>query len=107
TIPIKEDTWSYKLISKYSVEKIDEDNIIITKKGNKKPIISEYVEAYAISDKYICARVLVYDKNLDVLYYIIDSKKDDVIGPYDINEFSNKLKELKIEDINWIETLSL
>ena len=107
TIPIKKDTWSYKLISKYSVEKIDDDDIVITKKGNKKPIINEYVEAYAISGEYISVRVLVHNEGLDVLYYIIDSKKDKVIGPYDINEFNTKLEELEISNINWIETITL
>ena len=103
--------WTYNLPNHYVVGKVGEDDVIIgkyidnklTAKTDDKTIgISEYVEAFSYSDKYIYARTLTNEKKLTVNYYIIDSLEEKIYGSYDLEGFNNKLEELNLTtEVNW------
>ena len=102
-MPLKDKNWTKELINSYRLEKISEDKIILNKKD--KNIINEYIESYYTKDKYIILRTVINDSGLDVNYYIIDSKEDNVLGPLGLEEFNEKKDELEINNIKWIGTI--
>lgn len=113
----KEKKWTYNLPNHYVVGKVSKDSIIIGKyinnklvtKDNDKTIgISEYVEAFAVSDKYIYARTITSDNYLTVNYYLIDSSNEKIYGSYELEGFLDKLKQLELStEIEWVETANL
>ena len=116
-VPTKEDKWTYGLPNHYVLSKIGKDNIIIgkyvdnklvTKKDDKTIGISEYVEAFGIDEdyNYIYARTLTNKNDLEVNYYIIDSKEEKVYGSYELEGFLNKLEELKLDiEVQWKDSI--
>lgn len=116
-IPVKTKTWTYNLPNHYVCGKVNNDSVIIGKYINKKLVtkdsdknigVSEYVEAFATSGKYILARCINNKNNIVVDYYIIDSSIEKVYGSYELEGFLDKLKELNIsDDINWITSSSM
>lgn len=116
-IPVKVNKWTYNLPNHYVAGKVSNDSVIIgkyinsklvTKRDNKTIGISEYVEAFASSDKYIYARCIDNKEDIVVNYYIIDSESEEIYGSYELEGFLDKLKEFNLTDeINWITSSSM
>lgn len=112
TIP-KVEMWDYDLPNDYVVKKESETEVIIGKyknnQINKNKIINEYIAEFSYSDNYISLKCLdVTNKNVKINFYIINSKNDEIYGPYyDYETYSNAKDEIINEKLsNWIETIT-
>jgi len=116
----KVELWIYEdLPNNYVIEKISETDMIFGKKENGKIIINkddkkiglqEYIAEFSYGKKYITLKCLKPNKEkntVDVSFYIIDSEKEDIHGPYNLEstylEEKNKIIDEELSD--WIKTI--
>lgn len=114
--------WSYdKLPNDYIIEKKSEIKMIIgkksqdkiiTKRNDKKIGLEKYIAEFSYSDNYItlkCASSNEETSSIDVEFYIIDTKNEDIYGPYDLESTYLEVKEKIVTEelTNWIKTLDL
>ena len=115
----KVELWTYEdLPNDYVIEKkseIDmvigkkENNKIITQKEDKKIGIEEYIAEFSYGKKYIALKCLKPNKKeniVEVRFYIIDSKNEDVYGPYNLESTYLEVKDkIVTEELNdWIKS---
>lgn len=116
TIP-KEEKWIYdKLPNNYIIEKKSDTNItlkkkingaIITAENNKKVSVDDYIAEFKYSTNYIVLKCIESVENgINLKFYIIDTKSNDIYGPYLDEETYNAVASKIIdEELNdWIET---
>lgn len=116
----KVELWTYEdLPNNYVIEKkseIDmiigqkENGKIITEKEDKKIGLEEYIAEFSYGEKYITLKCLNPNKKentVDVSFYIIDSEKEDIYGPYELESTYLEEKEKIIDEniSNWIKTI--
>ena len=115
----KVEKWTYDLPNNYAIKKISSTDVVLGKYINglfevehksKKIGIEEYIAEFAYGKNYIALKCLEpTDDNVKVKFYIIDSKNEDIYGPYDNEETYNLVLEKIIdEELNeWIETIKM
>lgn len=115
----KVEKWIYNLPNNYVIKKESDtkiqlgkyiDNRIVFKKDNKQIGIEEYIAEFSYSQNYVSLKCLEStDENIIVKFYIIDTKNENIYGPYLDEETYNKVKEKIVdEELNkWIETIKM
>lgn len=102
--------WSYKLPNNYEVWRINSADIIVkyVGEGIAGAEIPSFVKEFSYDDKYVCTRNIESINENDIFaekYYILDTYEQALYGPYDsMEEFNNKLKEMKISLTKWYRT---
>ncbi|MCI8567783.1 MAG: hypothetical protein HFG48_00510 [Bacilli bacterium] len=114
-----EDTtkWKYLLPNDYEIKRVNNTTVILGKKVNNETTtvidgvtvgVEEYVSKFSYSDNYIAVMCLIpIDNNIDIKYYIIDSKNNNRYGPYPDEETFNKVKDKLVSEKlgEWIDTI--
>ena len=115
----KVEKWIYNLPNNYIIEKESDtkvqlgkyiDNELIFEKDNKQIGIEEYIAEFNYSEDYVSLKCLeTTDENIIVKFYIIDTKNEDIYGPYLDEETYNEEKEkIVYQELNgWIETIRM
>jgi len=117
----KLEKWSYDLLpNNYAIKKTSNTDVVLgkyinglfdTKNGDKQIGVEEYVAEFSYGKNYIALKCLIptSDNSVKVKFYIIDSKNEDVYGPYENEETYTEVKEKIIdEELNeWIETIKM
>ena len=114
--------WTYEnLPNNYVIKKESETDMIfgkkekdniITEKDNKKIGLEEYIAEFSYGEKYIALKCLNpndEENTIDVRFYIIDSSKEEIYGPYDLEETYLEEKEKIIDEeiSSWIKTIEI
>ena len=122
TVKPKVELWTYtNLPNGYLIEKKSETDMvfgkeengkIITKKDDKKIGLEEYIAEFSYGENYIALKCINKDKEtntVDVKFYIIDSKKEDIYGPYNLESTYLEVKDkIVTEDLGtWIKTVDI
>lgn len=109
--------WKLSLPNDYEIRRISNKSVILGKIKDKEIVteidgvevgVEEYVSKFSYSDNYIMVMCLIpNDDNIDIKYYIIDSKNDNRYGPYNDEETLNKVKEKIVDEelSDWIDTI--
>lgn len=87
-------TWTYDLPNNYKLECKNNVNTKII--NNKDKILDKYIAEFQYSNNYIGLKC-VEEETLAVIFYIIDTKNNDIYGPYKDEETYNLVK-LRITD---------
>lgn len=116
----KLEKWTYDLLpNNYAIKKTSNTDVVLgkyinglfdTKNGDKQIGVEEYVAEFSYGKNYIALKCLEPNgDSVKVKFYIIDSKNEDVYGPYENEEIYNEVKEKIIdEELNeWIETIKM
>ena len=116
----KLEKWTYDLLpNNYAIKKTSNTDVVLgkyinglfdTKNGDKQIGVEEYVAEFSYGKNYIALKCLEpTDNSVKVKFYIIDSKNEDVYGPYENEETYTEVKEKIIdEELNeWIETIKM
>lgn len=106
TIPLsKKNNWSRELINKYYIEKKSDVDIKLYK--DNEIIISDYIAEYSYGEKYILLKCLDNKQNINIKFYIIDTKDNEVYGPYIDYEIYKVIKDevVKEETNDFIKTI--
>lgn len=118
TIPPVE-KWNYNLPNDYVLKKESDTEVILGKYinnsfeveyDNKQIGIEDYVAEFSYSENYISVKCLEQNKdNIVVKFYIIDTKNENIYGPYYDFETYNKVLEKIVDEklSDWIETINI
>lgn len=111
--------WTYDLPNNYAIKKTSDTKVVLGKYINnifevkyedKQIGIEDYIAEFSYSNNYIALKCLESTiDNIKVKFYIIDSKNDNIYGPYFDEETYNEVKKKIIdEELNeWIETINM
>ena len=102
TIP-KIDKWHKQIINNYIIEKKNDTSIKLIK--DKKIIVNDYIAEYSYGKRYILLKSITKDININ--FYIIDTKYDTIHGPYNDYETFIKVKEKIVDEEigSWYKTI--
>lgn len=116
----KSEKWTYDLLpNDYAIKKTSNTEVVLGKyidglfeveKDEKQIGVEDYVAKFSYGKNYIALNCLESsDNNLKVKFYIVDSKNENIYGPYNDEETYNKVKERIVdEELNeWIETINM
>lgn len=118
----KVELWTYQeLPNNYIIEKISETEMILGKNINGKIVtevenkqigVAEYIEQFSYGENYIALKCLKSNKeagSVDVIFYIIDTKNEEIYGPYDLESTYETVKEKIVDEElgNWIKTITI
>lgn len=116
----KLEKWTYDLLpNDYAIKKTSNTDVVLGKyidglfeveKDEKQIGVEDYVANFSYGKNYIALKCLESsDNNIKVKFYIVDSKNENIYGPYNDEETYNKVKERIVdEELNeWIETINM
>ena len=87
------------LINNYKIVKKSDTNIKLF--NDKKEVITDYIGEYSYGKRFILLKCIEDSEDLNVIFYIIDTKDDDIHGPYkDYETFNLVIKEIVDEEVN-------
>ena len=112
----KIEKWTYDLPNNYAIKKTSEtnavlgkyiDNIFEIKDNNKQVGIEDYIAEFSYGKRYVSLKCLKSSNdNIIVKFYIVDTKEDNIYGPYNdeetYKEVKNKIVDEELND--WIKT---
>lgn len=113
----KIEKWTYDLPNNYAIKKTAETKVVLgkyidglfeIKKDDKQIGVEDYIAEFKYGENYISLKCLEPEKeNIKVKFYIIDSKNENIYGPYMEEETYNKVVEKIVEEElgDWIETI--
>ena len=114
----KIEKWTYNLPNNYAIKKTSEtsvalgkyiNNIFETKYNNKQIGIEDYIAEFCYGKRYISLKCLE-SSNSDIIvkFYIIDTKEENIYGPYETEEIYQKVKDKIVDEElnNWIKTIT-
>ena len=116
---VKIEAWTYNLPNDYAIKKTSDTSVVLGKyidglfeveNDGKQIGIEEYIAEFSYSKNYIALKCLESTTdNIEVNFYIIDSKNENIYGPYKDEETYNKVEEKIVdEELNqWIETIKM
>lgn len=84
------------LIDEYKIVKKSDTNVKLIK--DNKEIITDYIGEYSYGKRYILLKCLDNKEGINVVFYIIDTKDDDIHGPYETQEIFNSVKEIVVDE---------
>lgn len=115
----KVEIWTYKnLPNQYAIKKTSSTEVVLgkysgnifeTKKDSKVIGVEDYIAEFSYGKNYISLKCLESKKNqIEIKFYIVDTKNEEVYGPYKNEETYNEVKkEIIDEDIGeWIKTIT-
>lgn len=114
--------WDYELPNGYSIWRINSQSIKLVKLENEysaHTVVDRYVLEFCYNESYIGIKRLMIDENIpyeDVdieamdhsnpSYYLIDTQKDIVMGPYTEEEYETQMIAQEVETMcDWIKTV--
>ena len=115
----KTEKWTYDLPNNYAIKKTSDTEVVLGKyiddlfeiKQNDKQIgIEDYIAEFSYGENYISLKCLVpTEGSVNVKFYIIDSKNDNIYGPYQDEETYNAVAEKMIDEKlnDWIKTITI
>lgn len=116
----KIEKWTYDLLpNNYAIKKTSNTDVVLGKyidglfeveKDGKQIGVEDYIAEFSYGKNYIALKCLEpTDDSVKVKFYIIDSKNEDIYGPYNDEETYNKvLEKIVDEQLNeWIETINM
>lgn len=115
----KTEKWTYDLPNNYAIKKTSDTEVVLGKyiddlfeiKQNDKQIgIEDYIAEFSYGENYISLKCLVpTEDSVNVKFYIIDSKNDNIYGPYQDEETYNAVAEKMIDEKlnDWIKTITI
>lgn len=115
----KIEKWTYDLPNNYAIKKTSDTEVVLGKyiddlfevKQNDKQIgIEDYIAEFSYGENYISLKCLVpTEDSVNVKFYIIDSKNDNIYGPYQDEETYNAVAEKMIDEKlnDWIKTITI
>lgn len=116
----KVEKWTYNLLpNNYAIKKTSNTDVVLgkyindlfaVKNGDKQIGVEEYVAEFSYGKNYIALKCLEpINNSVKVKFYIIDSKNEDIYGPYETEETYNEVKEKVVDEElnNWIETIKM
>lgn len=115
----KTEKWTYDLPNNYAIKKTSDTEVVLGKyiddlfevKQNDKQIgIEDYIAEFSYGENYISLKCLVpTEDSVNVKFYIIDSKNDNIYGPYQDEETYNAVAEKIIDEKlnDWIKTITI
>lgn len=112
----KIEKWTYDLPNNYAIKKTSETNVVLGKyidnifeiKDNNKQVgIEDYIAEFSYGKRYVSLKCLKSSNdNIIVKFYIVDTKEDNIYGPYNdeetYKEVKNKIVDKELND--WIKT---
>lgn len=117
----KVELWEYKkLPNNYIIKKTGEIEIKLgkeinkkfsTKRNQKQIGVEEYIAEFSYGEKYITLKCLnpnEKENSIDVKFYIIDTEKEDIYGPYNLESTYLEVKEEIVDEElgEWIKTIT-
>lgn len=114
----KIEKWIYDLPNNYAIRKTKETEVVLgkyidgsfeVKKDGKQIGIEDYIAEFKYSDNYVSLKCLESVKEgVRVKFYIVDTKNDNIYGPYEVEEVYNEVEKRIIEEelSDWIKTIS-
>lgn len=88
--------WVYDLPNDYKIRKTSNDNVTLgveinhdfyTTYQEKTVGIDEYVAEFQYNDQFVGVKALkIVDKNANVIFYLVNTKEQEVYGPYNDEE---------------------
>ena len=112
TFKPKIDLWTYdKLPNKYIIEKKSETNVVLSN-SNNKIIINEYIAEFSYGKRYIglkCLEPNEEENTINIKFYIVDSKTNEVYGPYNLEStYLDEKERFVTEELSdWIKTIEI
>lgn len=115
----KIEKWTYDLPHNYAIKKTSGTEVVLGKYiddifeveyDNKQVGIEDYIAEFSYSDNYISLKCLEFtDDTVKVKFYIVDSKNDNIYGPYDTEETYIKILKKIVDETfgDWIETIKM
>lgn len=116
----KIEKWTYDLLpNDYAIKKTSETDVVLgkyidglfeVKKDDKKIGVEDYIAEFSYGKNYIALKCAeVKNNEIIVKFYIIDTKNDNIYGPYYDDETYLKVSEKIIDEElgNWIETIRI
>lgn len=115
----KVEKWTYDLPNDYAIKKTSSTDIVLgkyidglfeVKQNNKQIGIEDYIAEFAYGKNYISLKCLEStDDSVNIKFYIIDSKNDNIYGPYKDEETYNVVAEKIVDEEldDWIETITM
>ena len=107
----KDQNWMYSLPNEYAIDRSNVETIQLVKEenGEKEVVVSQYITGFALlNDRYVylqTARNYTNDEDTStviVLYYLVDSETDAVIGPFTLDN-----RDVILENIGVTEAPTL
>lgn len=112
----KIEKWTYDLPNNYAIKKTSETNVVLGKyidnifeiKDNNKQVgIEDYIAEFSYGKRYVSLKCLKSSNdNIIVKFYIVDTKENNIYGPYNdeetYKEVKNKIVDEELND--WIKT---
>ncbi|MBE6146900.1 MAG: hypothetical protein E7168_01040 [Firmicutes bacterium] len=110
--------WTYKdLPNNYAIKKTSDTELVIGKyidgifeieTKDKKIGIETYIAEFQKSENYIGLKCLKNENNeLSIFFYIIDTKEEDIYGPYNTEETYQAVMDKIVDEEfgEWIKTI--
>ena len=111
--------WTYELPNNYAIVRVNSQTVVFGKNADTfEQILSRYIIAYSFNDTYIGLKRIpmdnvpqdsLFDVNeIDMShseYYLIDTTKEQIFGPYTYDEYIELSMQLDIGTMSdWIDT---
>ena len=116
----KVEKWTYDLLpNNYAIKKTSSTDVVLGKyidglfeveQNNKQIGIEDYIVEFAYGNTYVALKCLESTQDsVNIKFYIIDTKNDNIYGPYKDEETYNEVaKRIIDEELNeWIETIKM
>lgn len=89
-------TKTIDLINDYKIVKKSDTNVKLVK--DKEIIVDNYIGEYSYGKRYILLKCIDNGDEVNVIFYIIDTKDNDVHGPYATYEIFESAKEVVVDE---------
>ena len=116
----KIEKWTYDLLpNHYAIKKTSSTEVVLGKyidglfevtQDGKQIGIEDYIAEFAYGETYIALKCLEpIDNSINIKFYIVDTKNDNIYGPYKDEETYNAVVDKIVdEELNdWIETITI
>ncbi len=115
----KIEKWTYDLPNDYAIKKTSSTQVVLGKyidglfeveKDGKQMGIEDYIAEFSYGKNIIALKCLVEkENNIQVIFYIVDTKQDYIYGPYQDEETYESVKEKIVDEelSDWIETIKI
>lgn len=115
----KVEKWTYELPNNYAIKKTSSTEVVLgkyiddlfeVKQDDKQIGVEDYIAEFSYSENYVSLKCLEpTNDNVKVKFYIIDTKNDNIYGPYQDEETYNAVSEKIVEEElnDWIETIEM
>ncbi len=84
------------LINNYKIVKKSDTDVKLLR--NKEIIVDKYIGEYSYGKRYILLKCIDNSDEINVIFYIVDTKDNDVHGPYKTQEIFNSAKEVVVDE---------